>query len=400
MRTPRPIKEINSWRAVDPKLMLDKLERLKKNRSPLNAGARWVFRTTFSPVDLYVYLKARFGAPNGMQMIFKSPTSDNLVHWHWTIQMGNRVMDFMGFNMHAEVSIEGYKKLSIAQGIAFEDGLKDDFKNYGKEMSEVRRQLEKWNIFVNPYRRIHKVIEDFATRLRNLSLQDVELPQQPTTSEELQQFKPKFEECAKIYREALGLSTSIRMLAPVLAEAFINLTIFLLAKPEIKKDSRIYQDILRREIDVRVKSLHINCVGFKNAVSSDTDQFRNFHTLMNGRNDFLHGNIDPTRLAYEVIYFDANIPLPKTYKNFSELALVNSLIHVEPEKALNDLKIVEEFVQFVLAQLKDDTANMVRMFMQTIDPGWREDTMRAGILFPPYTIHAVFGPEKEKPTGQ
>ncbi|HEY3042063.1 MAG TPA: hypothetical protein VGJ66_25260 [Pyrinomonadaceae bacterium] len=216
--------------------MLDKLEKAKEHRAPLNAGAQWIFRTSFSPLDLYVYLKARFGPPNGTHMIFKSPTSDNLIHWHWTIQVGKRVMDFIGFNMHAEVLVEGYKKLSAAQGIAFEEGLKDDFKNHGNEMSEVRKQLEKWHLFVNPYRRIEKVIQGFAERLRALSLQDVELPPQPITSEELQQFKPRFEECAKIYREALGLSTSIRMLAPVLAEAFINLTIFLLAKPEIKKD--------------------------------------------------------------------------------------------------------------------------------------------------------------------
>src|SRR6266536_1488098 len=132
------LKHINNWTAVDPKLMLERLEGLRKNKAGLNKGAGWVFRARFSPLDLYVYLKARFGPPNGTAMIFKDQSSDNLIQWHWTIQFGNRIIDFLGFNLHAEALIEGYKKFSNAQGVAFEQGLKNDFKNHGKAMSEVR----------------------------------------------------------------------------------------------------------------------------------------------------------------------------------------------------------------------------------------------------------------------
>ena len=75
----------------------------------------------------------------------------------------------------------------------------------------------------------------------------------------------------------------------------------------------------------------------------------------------------------------------------SELALVNSLIHVEPEKALADVKVVDEFIGFVLQHLDDRVRATAEMFMNTPNPGWREDTKRAGVLFPPRIIHGVMG---------
>lgn len=385
MNTQNPIEILKDWQIADPQLIMNKLTN-ELRRKP---NGRWVFTENFSPLDLYIYLKARFGPANGFQMALKHPSSDNLIHWHWTLQLGDNIMDFLGCNMHAEVLIEGFKDFSEADGIVFEKGIKKDFKNYGTEMSKVRKEFEKWNLFVNPYNRLYKLIKQFSKELRALSLDKLSLPDQPHTSEEMDGYKSKFDDCCKVYIKAFGLSTSIRMLAPVLAEAFINLVIFLLAKDEIKRDKRIYDNVLRTEIDVRVKSLHLNCKGFSSPIPSDASEFMEFHNLMNSRNDFLHGNIDPIKLKYDVIYFDKNIPLPRKYKSFSEIALINSLIHVEPEKVLHDVQIVDNFINLVLSQMRSEVAEVIQMFMETTDPGWREDTMKAGILFPPYMVDFI-----------
>jgi hypothetical protein len=48
---------------------------------------RWELTTGIRPVDLYVYLKARFGEPNGITMISKDhEDSDNLIHWHYSLK--------------------------------------------------------------------------------------------------------------------------------------------------------------------------------------------------------------------------------------------------------------------------------------------------------------------------
>ena len=86
-----------------------------------------------SPLDLYAYLKARFGNPNGFQMRLKSPSSDNFTHWHWTLQHGDRVIEFMGLNLHAAAYIEGVPEPTSADEEQFTTSLKADFSNYGPQ---------------------------------------------------------------------------------------------------------------------------------------------------------------------------------------------------------------------------------------------------------------------------
>lgn len=92
--------EVSTWRAVDPKLMLAKLNK----QAPRLPVGLWIIDSGIAPVDLYTYLHARFGAPNGFGMTLKSPTSDNLLHWHWSLQYQDRVIEFMGYTMSAHVA--------------------------------------------------------------------------------------------------------------------------------------------------------------------------------------------------------------------------------------------------------------------------------------------------------
>lgn len=154
----------------------------------------------------------------------------------------------------------------------------------------------------------------------------------------------------------------------------------------------MYDNVIRRDVDVRVKSVHLNCKGFKSAIDSSADAFKKFHSLMNQRNDFLHGNIDPHQLKYDTVHFDGTIPLFHHYRNMSELALVNSLIHVEPQAALRDIETVRAFIDLVLGHLQEDIRRSVEMFMQSPNPGWCRETKRPGILFPPHIVHSVVGP--------
>ena len=179
------------------------------------------------------------------------------------------------------------------------------------------------------------------------------------------------------------------MLTPVLAEAFINTLIFLLARPDVKKDQRIYDDVLRREIDLRVKTLHLVCTGFPGPVDTESQSFKSFLTLMNSRNDFLHGNIDPRKLQYDSVSFDGNIPLYDRYKNFSELAFVQKLIHVEPKAALNDVDIVDGFINFLLQHLDPTSQKAVQLFMSVLNPGYRIDTKQVGVVLPSLVMHGV-----------
>ena len=51
----------------------------RENRSPrVTCLALW---NEIAPSDLYCYLHARFGPPNGPQNFLRNDSSDNLIHW-------------------------------------------------------------------------------------------------------------------------------------------------------------------------------------------------------------------------------------------------------------------------------------------------------------------------------
>lgn len=380
-----PADRIAAWHAVDPTLMVKKL---KKEITSGTVGT-WIVNDAVAPLDLYVYLKARFGTPNGFGMTLKNTTVDNFTHWHWTLQVDDHVIEFMGFNLYAVAYVEGYPTPS-ADGLAkFSASIKADFSNHGPQMSQIRRTLEKWSIFLNPYKRLRDVIDEYASKLRSLDIDMLDLPSIPLTTDALESHRQRWPALQQKYTEALGLGVSLRMLAPVLAEAFINTLIFLLARPDVKSDQRIYDDVLRREIDLRVKTLHLVCMGFPGPVDTESQSFKSFLTLMNGRNDFLHGNIDPRKLQYDTVSFDGNIPLYDRYKNFSELAFVQRLIRVEPKAALNDVAIVDGFIKFLLQHLDPTSKEAVELFMSVLNPGYRVDTKQVGIVLPSSVMHGV-----------
>jgi hypothetical protein len=386
-----PPTDVTSWRLVDPKLMLRRLQK----EVPRPRVGTWIIHKDISPLDLYVYLRARFGAPNGFAMTLKRPSSDNLIHWNWTLQSGESVIDLLGYQLQVLAAIDDTADPSPEELSLFVAGLKADFASHTEAMGAVKKSLEKWVVFTNPYHRLRRVVDDMAQRLRALNIDDRALPGLPTTPEQLEEFRVEWSARQSAYTEALGYGLALRMLAPVLAESFVNLVIFLLAKPELKNDERLYKNALRQEIDVRVKTLHLTCQGFEKQVDATADTFKAFHSMMNGRNDFLHGNVDPLQLKYETVYFEGTIPLFTQFKNISELSLVKSLTHVEPKTALRDIDVANAFITLVLEAMGSNVRTTVEAFMNTPDPGWREDKKRPGILFPQTVIHTVLGPRSE-----
>jgi hypothetical protein len=367
----------------------------KKDGAP---GSRWCLDEALSPADLYVYLKARFGPPNGIMMILRSPSSDNFIQWHYTLKSGENYIQIMGMNTRTEFWISGYSGVSQEDWIALENAIREDFKNYGSGMTEVRNQLEKWIIFYNPYKRLENLVISYNKELTSLNLDSLILPKEVGAfpnlvktdlndpMSDLKEFEAQFSEISEKYARARELSICLRLLTPVWAESFVNLIIFILARPEFKNDLRIYNDFLRKEIDIRIKLLHVNCFGFKKPVDTLSQVFKDFQTLMNQRNDLIHGNVDPLKLGYETVFFDKTIPLFTESQGFFKNGILNSLIGIEPSESLRWVELVRSFMGLVTESLEDDIKNQIILLLQQRDLGWREATKRVGVLFPDYIM--------------
>lgn len=386
---------IDKWRLVTPDDEIQYLEGIKnipKSKGGKSRGAHWNNCDLISSLDIYSYLKARFGPPNGFQMHLKKPNSDNLIHWNYTLIANGARIDFVGFRLRYTVSITNVDEDFGPYMEIFFKAICDDFKNHRKAINDVKKGLEKWDLFINPYFRLSSVVEDLYTQLIDLKVESVHYPKfaQINSSDGMEKYDHQFKQAANTMSAAQTICTSLMMVIPIWAESFVNLVIFILAKSEIKSDKRLYEDLLRKNIDVRLKTLHLHCDGFSNWVPDTDSRFKMFMKLMNRRNFLLHGNVDPKFQKFEVMYFDKDIPLVDDNKDFANFILTKSLAGTAPSTILQGIETVEGIISLVIECLEPTSARQLMILMNESIPGWNDSTSRTGILLPETMVDGVF----------
>lgn len=345
-------------------------------------GMIWEFTNELKPVDLYCYLYAKFGEPNGLQNLFRADDSDNLIHWEWTFACSDGLISILGLNFRSEVHLIGNFKDKGLTLDMFISQIKSDFKNYGNKITEFRTELEKWTQFVNPYKRIKNAVEENFTQLDALGLNpSADKLAHPANAEDIGNFTNQWQALNYRYSAAVGLVFGLRAMLPVLAESFINLLLYVLTKPEIKSNERVYQNVLRQPIDIRIQSLHLNCVGFTRAVDYSSEECKAFHTLMNERNDLLHGNVEVEKLSIGDVYFRGKVPLFLKYDDFWSISIGASMNSVRFDDIHKDYETVKNFVKFIKTHLNEALIEHMDMILDKTPLGLNKKTGRLGILF-------------------
>ena len=376
--------DVSGLRSVHPRSLF---ESIKAKTFPPH---RFIFevKNEIKPLDLYSYLYARFGPPNGVQNFLRHDDSDNLFHWDWTVSEKRGLITFLGLTFRTEIHFLGGFEPGSIDREHFLESIKGDFKNYGKQLSEVRSSLEKWVEFVNPFQRIKASIDALIGELEALGLSDEEGPEidvlDPATRE-------KWNEAGTKYSRGFGLCFGIRAMLPILAEAFVNLLLFVLCRPELKADKRLYEHMLRQPIDVRIKSLHLHCTGFSKAVDYSNVVCGKYHSVVNERNDLLHGNVDIEKLAFGEVYFNGTVPVFPEYKSMWEKSLGVGLKAAGLSKIKEEHKSVAEVIDFILGCIEPETRGSILHLLTTRNLGFREQTGRIGILFPDHLVDLRMG---------
>jgi hypothetical protein len=365
---------------------------IQGDKLPKN-GEMWEFTNEIKPLDLYCYLYAKYGPPNGIQNFLRSDDSDNLIHWEWTLAGEYGLTSIQGQNFRSEVHLIGDFKGKGLTLEAFIGQIKSDIGNYGKKISELRKELEKWTQFVNPYKRIESALNLHFEKLDGLNLNPLldKVPQ-ATSEEEWKNFGERWSAVSEKYSYAVGLTFGLRSMLPVLAESFVNLILFILCRPDIKSNERLFQNTIRQPIDVRVQSLHVNCVGFDSSVDYTSEECKRFHTLMNERNDLLHGNVEVNKLSIGDVFFNKKVPLFIQYEDFWDKSIGVSMQSVKLESIHEDRIVVENFIQYVLSKLAADIKEQVELIMDKGQLGFNHKTGKIGVLFPEHMVdfRAVF----------
>jgi len=251
-------------------------------------------------------------------------------------------------------------------------------------------------MFVNPYQQLQKAITQLKNDLDSLALNpEAEEMQNPILGGNLDDFKSQWGEVTARYHRGVGLSMALRAMTPVLAESFLNLLFFILCRPDIKKNERLYNSAVRANIDIKVQSLHINCVGFKNAVDWTSPECRRYNSVINERNDMLHGNVAIEKLKFSEIHFLGKVPVFKIYKNMWQQSIGVAIAASGMDKVKEDLEAVNNFIAYVTSCLESGVKEQVEIFANRRDLGLNKKNGRLGVLLPEHIVDFGFSETPE-----
>lgn len=344
------------------------------------SGNNLIIRNEITPADLCSYFVARFGPPNGIQNLLRKDDSDNLIHWEWVFRTPRGLITFQGQNFRTEIWFipgESYSQEVLPELI---DQIKADFKNYGRNMSEFRKNIEDWTEFVNPYARIKSSAECLLKELEELKLQP-EDEAIPSADSAAQMAAQPWSELVSKYSRGLGLCFGVRSMLPVMAETYVNLMMFILLRHDIKDDVRLREHTIRQPIDIRIKTLHTNCVGFSRFVDYSSEPCKAYHTLVNERNDLLHGNVVIDKLKFSEVYFVGTIPIFKEYRTMWERTVGVDVEAVGLHRLQNEVKVVRDLIEYINSCLDPKVKKQMEMIARQRDLGLNKKTGRIGILF-------------------
>jgi hypothetical protein len=347
-------------------------------------GTSLELKNEIRPVDLYCYLGGRFGQPNGLQNFFRKDDSDNLIHWEWVLRFNGGLIAFIGMNFRTEVRLHGYAGWQEADREVLIEQIKTSFGSYGPQMSAVRKALEHWVEFINPYQRIRSAIDTLLDELNALNLD----PERDRIDEfgTDPDFQEKWQTTTLRYTKGFGLCFGIRSMLPVLAESFVNLLIYVLMRPEMKADKRLSENFFRQPIDVRIKSLSLNCIGFKHQPDYASEVCKRYHSLVNERNDLLHGNVVVDKLKFNEVFFWGKVPVFREYRSMWARSLEITTNAVGLASVHEELSVVQGLVEYLVSCLDDKVRKDVVFITERYELGLNVANRRIGVLFPEWLV--------------
>jgi hypothetical protein len=386
---------VQAWRLATPQEISDFLDsrdpRQKRRRG--GRSSTLAVREHLSPADIYCYLKARFGEPNGFQTFLRNKdTSENWIHWDFFLKdVAQKDVYLCGMSRETHIMVPGPMTAENWRDLI--RAIKADYARVGKEKSAVFKTLEKWAIFPNRFIEVANICADLHAEigeniegLTTYKTVGFKTKRQARESEkQLNQFGHRL---SKVYRPCLELS----LLTPVLAETFINMLILILCKQEVRRNKRQFDAFIRSHIDVKLFDLHLKCEGFARGIDADSLAYKKFKQVMDKRNDIIHGNTNPEAEQLETVYFDGKRPLFKEPGDHIGRFWEAMERHYQPALVVQQYVDTYSFLLDIVAHLKCSYTTAFWQIMEDNHPGYDVDRRITGRLLPDHvTVCTVSG---------
>ncbi len=319
-----------------------------------------------SPVAMFKYLLARFDDPVGkINDLALNPISG--VAWHYLLTLDGLPIEITGCNYRIDVVLHRALALECTPE-EFASLIKADLAARRQQVVPALQKLRKWTTFLNPYSHLLDTAERLLERAKWIDAVLEKSRPHPSTAEELKwQLANHGAACAHA-SELAGITLAIRMIAPVMAETFVNLILFQFVKPAFRG-----QPLHRDKIVDRVMNLHRHCDGFARAVDIKASEFVAFHQIMERRNNLLHGNILPeSQPERETVYSykhlnGAVVPVFQHWKSIYDRSVGSRLTAHPLSAAVADLDAAKRFIEYLLSCLKPAIAQKFRQTLAYVN---------------------------------
>ncbi|NEW99191.1 hypothetical protein [Rhodopseudomonas sp. BR0G17] len=341
-------------------------------------------RQHLRPVDVYSYLRARFGEPNGFQNFLRRDDSDNLIHWDFQLKAGTEDVYICGHLREIHIALS--EALTDLEWQTLIKAIKSDYHRVAKAKSKITHSFEKYVVFQNKYLALSDLCADLHARISEAATSNSVDYKFDDSEEFKKEMNRRSSQVAAVFNDCLTL----RLLMPIMAESYINMLILTFCRREILDDKERYNRFLRAKIPQRLRLLSENCDGFEKTIDKDIPGYSNFMNIFNQRNFALHGNVSPLQEQIETIYFEGRRPLFVNPGNSIEMLFAFMEKHADRHKLLEDYEQLHTFLHEVTKCLSADKRAFFEHVISDAYPGFRMDLRRPTRLLPDHYVWSGF----------
>lgn len=348
-----------------------------KNRTVFRNRYKIVLKNQIKPTDLFCYLAARFGRPLGVFSQVERAKIKEAICWHFRLCLPEGKVDVLSLNFRTEVYLPSCYECSPED---FSEVVKKDIPSHYAAIARVKKHLTKWDSFLNPYAQLRESSQLLLSRaesLDSLVRKNMDDPDSPASA---MKFKQVFNQHYPMALELSGLCLSVRMMCPVMAEAFLNLLILAFATDESRASVGL-EGLYRMSLDAKVKKLHLLCDHFQSPVDWGSKACKDFDCLRNRRNDLLHGNVRPNKQKFETVYLWGDVPLFTQVLGPYQRALGSKMAAFPLSEAKRDIEIVDSFISYIISLMREDVGLEMKNILGSIDLAYDSGREKLGILF-------------------
>ncbi|MGO2393286.1 MAG: hypothetical protein ACTH69_14480 [Halomonas sp.] len=287
---------------------------------------------SLSPYQAYKTLKEEFGTPNsGMFDEMKS-------QWQYALQSPEayfEVYDWKYFTW----SIGVYLKQDVsssAEDVA-NKFLKTIEGQASKYSSAIKEKLKKPDgiVIENPFITYRETADSLYEMLEDMK--------QPKENEDEE---IKFGDWMKHYD--VCRAAFIMYLSSV--EGFVNLIYELYLRKDLR-EKRIYDRVCREQIDLKLRLAPVYCECFKaDVLDSSAEEFKEFHSLANLRNDFVHANL--TKPMMNAVVYEDDFEFVIDSESTTSIGIPNNFREFESHHVLRAKEITQDLIDYVISAME------------------------------------------------